>query len=424
MTTMEILPPLETKVAGTSAGPGEVNAAYDEFMHAFDEFRQANDARLDEIEKHMSADVITTGKVERINAALDQHKQRLDEMTLKAARPQLGTGPDNGLSTGSLEHKAAFDAYVRKGETGGLAGLEAKSLSAGSNPDGGYLVPEFTETEIGRLLAGASPIRAIADVRQVSAAVYKKPFAITGAATGWAAETAARPETAGPTLAELQFPAMELYAMPAATQTLLDDTAVNIDQWIAEEVQTAFAAQESTAFVTGDGTTRPRGFLDYTTVDDASWTWGNIGYVPTGTAGAFAASDASDVLIDLVYALKAGHRQNAHWVMNRKTQGEVRKLKDVDGNYLWQPAVRADGKATLMNFPIAEAEDMPDIAADSFAAAFGDFRKGYLIVDRVGVRVLRDPFSSKPYVLFYTTKRVGGGVQDFEAIKLLKFGVS
>ena len=212
--------------------------------------------------------------------------------------------------------------------------------------------------------------------------------------------------------------------MPAATQALLDDSVVNLDQWIAEEVQTVFAEQESLAFITGNGVNRPRGFLDYPKIIDTSWSWGNLGYVRTGLAGAFAVSNPSDILVDLVYALKAGYRQNASWVMNRKTQAAIRKLKDTSGAYLWQPAATVDGKATLLNFPIIEAEDMPDIATDAYAAAFGDFNRGYLIVDRVGVRILRDPYSSKPYVLFYTTKRVGGGVQNFEAIKLLKFGVA
>jgi HK97 family phage major capsid protein len=413
--TSEILTSYETKVAG--AVPVEVGQAFDEFMTAFEAFKQANDERLNDIERRMSADAVTVDKVERIN-------RTLDELTLKARRPQLGADSWDTAPSRGREHKAAFESYVRKGETGGLASLEAKSLSAGSDADGGYLVPDETETEIGRLLSEASPIRAIAGVRQVSAAVYKKPFAITGAQTGWVGETAARPGTTAPTLAELQFPAMELYAMPAATQTLLDDAAVSIDQWIAEEVQAAFAEQEGTAFVTGDGANKPRGFLDYTKVADDSWSWGNIGYVATGASGAFAASDPSDVLIDLVYALKAGYRQNAHWVMNRKTQAEVRKLKDGDGNYIWQPAATADGRASLVGFPVTEAEDMPDIDANAYAMAFGDFRRGYLIVDRLGVRILRDPYSAKPYVLFYTTKRVGGGVQNFEAIKLLRFAAS
>jgi HK97 family phage major capsid protein len=297
-------------------------------------------------------------------------------------------------------------------------------MSYGSGPDGGYLVPEETETEIGKRLANLSPIRSIASVRQVSAAVLKKPFAVTGPATGWVAETASRPQTSTPTLAELSFPTMELYAMPAATATLLEDAVVDLDQWLSSEVEVAFAEQEGAAFVNGDGTNKPRGFLDYDTVAEASWAWTKLGYIATGVSGAFAASNPSDKLIDTIYALKAGYRQNANWVLNRKTQAAIRKFKDADGNYLWQPPATPGGRAMLMGFPVVEAEDMPDIAADSFAIAFGDFGRGYMIVDRTGVRVLRDPYSAKPYVLFYTTKRVGGGVQDFDAIKLVKFGTA
>ncbi len=423
MTKTELSQPLETKVArGTGA---DATGAYSEFMTAFEAFKDANDERLEQIERRMGSDVVTADKVDRLNRALDGYKSQLDRLSLKAGRPALEAA-DAGFaaSQAASEHKQAFHAYMRKGEASNLTSLEAKALSVQSDPDGGYLVPSETETEFGRVLAEASPIRAIAGVRQVSAAVYKKPFSISGPAAGWVGETAARPETASPALAELQFPAMELYAMPAATQSLLDDAVVNIDQWIADEVRTAFAGQESAAFVNGDGVNKPRGFLNVPQVDDASWSWGNLGYHVTGAAGAFAATDASDVLIDTVYSLKAGHRQNGSWVMNRRTQGEIRKLKDADGNYLWQPATSADGRATLMNFPITEAEDMPDIAADAAAIAFGDFRSGYLIVDRLGVRVLRDPYSAKPYVLFYTTKRVGGGVQNFEAIKLIRFGTA
>ena len=154
---------------------------------------------------------------------------------------------------------------------------------------------------------------------------------------------------------------------------------------------------------------------------ESSWSWGSLGFVQTGADGAFPATDPSDVLLDLVYALKSGYRQNASWMMNRRTQAEIRKIKDADGNYLWRPAASAGTRPTLMGFPVAEVEEMPDMAAGSLSVAFGDFRRGYLIVDRAGVRVLRDPYSAKPYVLFYTTKRVGGGVQDFDAIKLLKF---
>ena len=399
----------------------EVVEAFDDFMQAFESFKQANDERLAQLENRLTADVVTTDKVERINAALDEQKRALDRLVLGGRRPQL---EGKSASGSNREAKAAFESYVRTGEARRLRALEEKSLSAGSGPDGGYLVPRQTEVEIGRRLAAISPIRSIAGVRQVSTATYRKPFSTVGASVGWVGETAARPETDGPTLAELSFPTMELYAMPAATQTLLDDVAINIDEWLADEVQTAFAEQEGAAFVNGNGTTQPRGFLSYTKVADASWAWDNIGYLATGVAGGFAASDPADDLVDLIYAVKAGYRQNSSFVMNRKTQGSVRKLKDADGNYIWQPSLTPENRATLLGFPLVEAEDMPDIGSDSYSIAFGDFGRGYLVVDRLGVRILRDPYSAKPYVLFYTTKRVGGGVQDFAAIKLLKFGTA
>ncbi len=408
----------ETKATGN-----DVAMAFDEFMQAFEAFKTENDQRLQDMEKRMGVDVVTAEKLERINRALDVNKQRVDELALKSARPPLmGEGRERGGSSPlGAEHKAAFHRYVRGGETGDLRRLEEKALSAGSDPDGGYLVPEETESVVNRALKDISPIRAIAGIRQVSSTVYKRPFAVSGPETGWVGETAPRTQTNTPTLAELSFPTMELYAMPAATPSLLEDSAVNIDEWLAEEVRIAFAEQEGTAFVTGDGINQPKGFLDYTTVDNGSWTWGNVGTVSTGSAGAFPASDPSDVLIDLIYAVRSGYRANAHFVMNRATQADIRKMKDADGTYLWQPASRPGEPSTLMGFPVMESEDMPDIAADSTSVAFGDFRRGYLIVDRVGIRVLRDPYSAKPYILFYTTKRVGGGIQDFDAIKLLQF---
>jgi HK97 family phage major capsid protein len=407
--------PLETK----SASPDDLATAFDGFMRAFEAFKDGNDERLAQLEQRMSADVVTTDKVDRINRALDEHKRVVDELALKSARPHLG-GPAV-RSGATLQHKAAFDGYVRKGEAGTLRDLESKALSVGSDPDGGFLVPDELERSINRAVSDVSPIRAIAGIRQVSGSVYKKPFAITGAESGWVAETAARPETDTPTLAELSFPTMELYAMPAATSALLDDSAVNIDEWIAEEVRDAFAQQEGTAFVTGNGTNKPKGFLAYTNVDNASWSWGNIGFIKTGVNGAFASTNPGDKLIDLVYAVKSGYRANGTFVFNRATQAVIRKMKDGDGNYLWQPAAKAGDASLLMGYPVAESEDMPNLATDSYSVAFGDFRRGYLIVDRVGIRILRDPYSSKPYVLFYTTKRVGGGVQDFNALKLLKF---
>jgi HK97 family phage major capsid protein len=400
----------ETK-AGIAGSDALVTHA--EMMRVFEAFKTENDDRSAE---RRPPDVVNDEKMARM-------EQRLDDLTLKSARPALGrdTAPS---SAAQLEHKSAFLEYVRTGESGGLRRLETKALSVGSNPDGGYLVPDEIEHAIGRRLTDISPIRSIAGVRQVGGSVYKKPFMTTGPSVGWVGETAARPQTNTPVLDELSFPTMELYAMPAATASLIEDSVVNIEEWLAGEVEQVFAEQEGAAFVSGDGVNKPKGFLSYNKVDNGSWSWGNIGYLPTGAAGAFPASNPSDVLVDLIYSVKAGYRQNGNFVMNRKTQSTVRKFKDSTGNYLWQPPAQANGRATLMNFPVVESEDMPDVGANSFAIAFGDFRRGYLIVDRAGVRVLRDPFSAKPYVLFYTTKRVGGGVQDFDAVKLLKFAAS
>ena len=399
---MEIL---ETKVAGA--------ADYADVLTAFEAFKEANDERLGEIEKRYSADVVTTEKVERINKALD-------ELILKSRRPHLSAEPKNDVS----EHKRAFDSYVRKGDALALNNIEAKAMSVGSGADGGYLAPAETEAEIGRLISKASPFRAIADVRTISANTLNQPFNTNGAAAGWVAETASRPQTNSATLAQLSYPTMELYAMPAATQALLDDSVVNIDEWMAHEVETVFGEQETNAFTNGDGATAPKGFLSYTKVAQGSWSWGNVGYIATGIADGWPASNPSDKLVDLAYMLKAGYRANARFMLSRNTQAAIRKFKDADGNYLWQPAAAADQEPTLLGFPVTENEYMPDIATGIHAIAFGDFKRGYLIVDRVGIRILRDPYTAKPYVLFYVTKRVGGGIQDFDAIKFLKFDVS
>lgn len=405
----------------TKAGiPADAVVTHAELMRAFEEFKEANDRSLSGLERRRT-DVLLNEKLARIDRTIDAQARQLDEIALKNARPIIGHERARG---GSPEHKAAFEAYVRLGENSDLRLLESKALSEGSNPDGGFLVPPEIETQIGRRLIAISPIRSIAGMRTISSNLYKKPFMTAGPAVGWVGETDARTQTASPVLDELSFPAMELYAMPAATAALLDDSAVNIDEWLAQEVEQVFAAQEGAAFVNGDGNNKPRGSLSYNAVANASWTWGNIGYIDSGVSGAFPASNPTDLLVDLIYSVKAGYRQNGVFVMNRKTQSAIRKFKDTTGNYLWQPPAVVGGKATLMTFPVIEAEDMPDIAANSLSIAFGDFYRGYLVVDRAGVTVLRDPYTAKPYVLFYTTKRVGGGVQDFEAIKLMKFAVS
>jgi HK97 family phage major capsid protein len=409
---IEILNRAPEHKAGVPAEP----LGNDEALRIFEAYKQTNDERVAAIEKRKT-DPLLEEKLARMDA-------RLDSLTVKQARPPLDRDQQGVDDANQREHKTAFDIYVRSGESGGLRALETKAMSVGSNPDGGYVVPPEIEKEIDQRLVAVSPIRSLAGHRQISSNVYKKPFMTTGPVVGWVGETDARAQTTTPTLTELSFPAMELYAMPAATSILLDDGAVNIGEWLASEVDQVFAQQEGTAFVTGDGTNKPKGFLAYPTVANASWSWGNIGYIASGAAGAFPASNPGDVLIDLVYAPAAGYRQNGTFAMNRKTQSVVRKFKDTTGSYLWAPGLQAGQPATLLGYPVATDENMPDIAANSLSIAFGDFRRGYLVVDRQGVRVLRDPFSAKPYVLFYTTKRVGGGVQDFDAIKLLKFAAS
>jgi HK97 family phage major capsid protein len=412
------LPALENKAGAPGAGP--VQPALDELAAAFEAFKETNETRLGRIEGRLGVDVLTEEKLARIDATLDAARTRLERINVEAARPPRG-GPLAREDGPAREHKTAFDLYVRAGESAGLKRLEAKALASGSGPDGGYLVPDTIERTVLTRLGEISPIRAIASVQQISGAHYKRAVSVGAPVTGWAAETAPRPETAAPALSEIAFPAMELYAMPAATQTLLDDAVVDLDAWLSSEIETAFAEQEGAAFVTGNGASRPRGFLSYDTVAQAAWLPGKLGVVATGAAGAFPSSNPGDVLLDLVYALRAGYRQNARFVMNRRTQSVIRKFKDAEGNYLWQPPLAAGRTATLAGFPVTEAEAMPDPGKDSLSVAFGDFRRGYLVVDRTGMRVLRDPYSAKPYVLFYTTKRVGGGVQDFDAIKLLKF---
>ncbi|MBX9759142.1 MAG: phage major capsid protein [Beijerinckiaceae bacterium] len=409
-------PPVEIKSTDPANTLGDLH-------RAFAAFREANDERMAQIETRLSSDVVTEEKLTRIDRALDETRRRLDSQIVGKARPRLsGAGVNEDADRN--EHKGAFRSYMRSGDSAGLKAMEEKAMSAGSGPDGGFLVPQPAEREILQRLANISPIRAIASVREISTATFRKAFPVGAPVAGWAGEADPRAQTTSPQLADMSFPAMELFAMPAATQTLLDDAAVDVEQWLAEEIDTVFAEQEGSAFVTGDGVNKPTGFLSYPVSTHAAWSWGKLGYTATGAAGAFAASNPSDQIIDLIYALRAGYRQNARFVMNRKTQSAIRKLKSSGGDYLWQPPASAGQDASLMGFPLTEAENMPDIGADARAIAFGDFRRGYLVVDRLGVRVLRDPYSAKPYVLFYTTKRVGGGVQDFDAIKLMKFGAS
>ncbi len=325
----------ETK---TVPGTPEARAAMHEMMAAFEAFKGANDARLDEIERKRSADALLEEKVAPIDQAVGAAQARLDRVVSEGRRPGIESDgrhpsvPALGRATSPLhgeETKAAFDGYLK---TGASFGLELKAgLSTASN-SAGYVVPEQTERAIERRLMAGSPMREIATVRTIGAGVFRKPVSTAGVASGWVAETAARPETDPATLALLEFPSADLYANPAATQSLLDDALIDLDEWLAAEVEDAFAAQETQAFVTGDGVNKPKGFLSYPIVTDASAVWGEIGSVASGAAGAFAPTSPTDRLIDLVYAPKAQYRPNGRFVMNRKTVSAVRKFKDADGN--------------------------------------------------------------------------------------------
>lgn len=402
----------------------ESKKAIEDLGVAFEDFKAENDKRLAEIEKNGHADPILTEKVNKINVALtdlDSIKVQVDAM--EAAANRIGGGGNQEEDEAKKAHKAAFNSFFRKGHEDGLRDLEIQaSLSTQSDPDGGFTVPEEADAEITRVLMAVSAMRQLARVQPVGSATYKKLHNVGGASSGWVGETEARAETDTPVLKMLEYPAMELYANPAATQSMLDDSAFNVENWLANEVSIEFAEQEGAAFITGDGVGKPRGILGYTAVANASYSWGNVGFVASGASGAFvAAPNGGDCLINLQHSLRSGYRNNGSFMMNDLTLGAIRLLKDSNGDTLWRPGLEAGASSTLLGKAVVTDDNMPDIAANSYSVAFGDFNRAYVITDRMGARVLRDPFTNKPYIHFYTTKRVGGGIQDFAAIKLLKF---
>ena len=355
-----------------------------------------------------------------IQTKLQQTEERLtmlDRKTIIAARPHLSATIDTGAP-----HQKAFDTYVRCGDDDALRGLdlEGKAMSTAVNGDGGFLVDPQTAERVKSVLRSTASIRSIASVVNVEATSYDVLVDHTDIGSGWATEAGPAAETGTPQIDRISIPLHELSAMPKASQRLLDDSAFDIEGWLAGRIADKFARAEATAFINGDGIDKPKGVLAHPKVDNDIWAWGNIGYVPTGIAGDLDA----DHIVDLVYALGAQYRANGCFVLNSKTAGVVRKLKDNDGRFLWSDGLAAGEPARLMGYPVVIAEDMPDTGVDAYPVAFGDFAAGYTVAERPDLRVLRDPFSAKPHVLFYATKRVGGDVSDFAAIKLLKFGVA
>ena len=293
---------------------------------------------------------------------------------------------------------------------------ELKAMSVGSDPGGGYLViPQLSES-VTRVEIDLSPVRQHARIVTIESDAFEEPLDKDAASAAWVGETTARAVTNTPQIGKLRIPVHEIYAMPEATQALIDDANWDVLAWLSEKVGTQFAVTEGAAFLSGSGIGRPRGLLTYPTsaTADATRNWGEFEHVVTGTSGGFGADpNGANKLIDLVHKLKAGYRRNAVWLMNKKTAGEVRKLKDTAGRFVWVDSLQAGMPSSLL--------DMPDIAANSLSIAFGNLRRGYIVVDRYGVRLLVDPFTNKPYVRLYTYKRVGGDANDFHAIKFLKF---
>ena len=359
-----------------------------------------------------------------IKSRLQQQEDRmthLDRKTISRARPALSTAVE-----AEVPHQKAFNAYLRSGDDDALRGLdlEGKALSSAIAADGGYLVDPQTSDTIRGVLKSTASLRAVANVVNVEATSFEVLVDHTEMGAGWASETGTQTETDTPQIERIQIPLHELSALPKASQRLLDDSAFDVEGWLATRIADKFATSEAAAFVSGDGVDKPKGFLTHNTVLNGGWTWGNLGYVPTGSSGDFATGEAADSVVTLVYSLGAKYRANASFVMNSKTAGAVRKMKDADGRFLWSDGLAAGEPSRLMGYPVLLAEDMPDIAEDALAIAFGDFQAGYTVAERPDLRILRDPFSAKPHVLFYATKRVGGDVSDFAAIKLLKFSAS
>ena len=365
------------------------------------------EASFDLVERQDQAEAAITS----LRNDVDEVKARLDKVARAASRPVM-----SGVTPSTEEVKGFVNGYLRRGRE-----PEVKSLNTATASEGGFAVPKAIDQVIATELAEMSPIRSIAQVVQTGTSGYRKLIATGGFASGWVSDTAARPETTTPSFSEIAPPSGDLYANPAASQGMLDDAAFDIEAWLASEIAIEFARAEGAAFVSGNGSNQPEGFLSAanSTAEDGVRAFGTLQYIGSGDATGFDDTPEAK-LIDLIHSLKAGHRQGATFVMNSSTLATVRKLKTSDGAFLWQPGLVEGQPDRLLGYPVLEAEDMPSVESGAFPIAFGNFRHGYLIAEHSATRVLRDPFSNKPFVHFYATKRVGGQVLDSNAIKLLK----
>ena len=385
----------------------------------FEQFKIENDARVKAIEAKGVVDPLLTAKIEAINKDLSQisaMKTQLEALETVAGRPAFGG--DRSASKEAQAKAKAFKHLMQKGDVNSIKDMDIQAAASTlSDPDGGFTVPEEVETSIDRVALTVSAMRRLCSQMTIGTDTYKKLVGVGGATAGWVAEKGARPETDTPTLVEIAINTKELYAMPAATQALLDDSRVDIGAWLSDEVSISFAEQENPSFITGNGVEKPKGIAAYTMVANASYAWGKVGFIAGGHATLL---NNMDKLIDLQHALKAVYRNGAAWLMNDLTLSVIRKFKDGEGNYLWRPGLLENAPDTLLGKPVEIDDNVADIGAGAFPIFFANFKRAYLIIDRQGVRVLRDPYTNKPYVMFYTTKRVGGGLVMYEALKALK----
>lgn len=431
------LGPAFTGVVAARADGNDPVKLIEQISQTFEAFKASNDERIKGIKAGFD-DVVKNDEVDRINATISDLTASLNALTERNANANLGAGDADAKAILVAEASAAFSAangspvelsveqyddyvagmnnYMRKSK-------KNAALEVGSDPAGGYTVTPDTTGRIVTKVFETSDMRNYASVETIGTDSYEGFNDREEGSSGWVGEKQARTETGTPNLGKWEIPVHEQYAEPKATQKLLDDSSWDIEEWLARKTSTKFAREENTAFVTGNGILKPKGFLAYdtaATADDAR-AWEVFQYVASGSTSGFSSTDK---LVDFVFSLKAAYRDNANWFMNRKTVSEIRKLKDGDGNYLWTPNFEKRQGGDVLGYGVAEFEDMPDIAANALSIAFGDMKETYTIVDRKGISVLRDPLTQKGFVKFYTTKRVGGGALNFDSMKLMKFAAS
>lgn len=383
---------------------------------AFDEFKKANDARLASIEAKGSAPAELEGKVAEINADMSRIAAEIKALTVKSQRPEIGAPADERVA----EYKnALFGAggYLRTGKI-------QDTLRAGSDPDSGYLLAEDTIAAVERVATANNAMEMLADVETIASGTWRQPVVTSGASAGWVGETSSRAATTTPTVSEVKIDAEECYANLPAYQRTLDDSSIDIERWLIDESGFTFADLEGAGFITGTGINSPRGIMSYSFAANASYAWGKVGYIASGASGAFADTNPADYIVDLVHALKPKYRTNGTFVMSDVTLSSIRKFQDGQGNYLWQPGLQLGVPDRILGYPVVTDDNVATVASNSYSIAFGDFKRAYKIVKKSGITLLRDPYTTKGLVYFYMTRRVGGGIKNFEALKVMKMASS